>query len=327
MPDNPKASVSQELTGVVDVGKESFSVDTTPPPVEGKPAEDAEEKPEEKKEVEEKKEEPPASEEEKKEDEEVKPKEAIEKREVKSKLEPGVEFDDDKLPKGVQSRLARMRQYQGKAERRAEAAEVELKVLREQAKPKVDIGDEPKRPDINAFESEDEYDKARDKYLEDLTAFRVKQAIAEQGETQRQADVEAVKKTQEDIQRERQTEIQRGLREGADKYDDFEDAIKDVQIPNFMIEILEKLPNLGDVAYRLGKEPGLLDEISMLSTVDATMRLLELSNSLKPKKTTKAPAPIKPVTTAGGGIKSLEQMSYPEYKKYMQKRERERKGQ
>ena len=326
MPDDPKASVSQELTGVVDIGKESFSVDTTPPPVEGKPAEDAKEETGEKKEVEEKKEEKPTSEEEKKEDEEVKPKEAAKKEEPKVEPEPEPE-DDIKLPKGVEKRLAKMRRKQGDAERRAEAAEAELKVLRAEAKPKIDIGNEPERPDINAFESEDEYDKARDKYLEDLTAFRVKQAIAEQGETQRQADVEAVKKTQEDIQRERQTEIQRGLREGADKYDDFEDAIKDVQIPNFMIEILEKLPNLGDVAYRLGKEPGLLDEISMLSTVDATMRLLELSNSLKPKKTTKAPAPIKPVTTAGGGIKSLEQMSYPEYKKYMQKRERERKGQ
>ena len=298
----PKKSVSQEPQGTVDQGEESFSVDTTP--VEIKPGIDA-----------------PAKEEvvddEVSDDEVTPPSDDDEGGEVPPVEDVTPVEDDDKLPKGVQKRLDKMRRKQGDAERETEALRDEIKALKKAAEARPDIG---ARPDITNFETEGEY-------LEALTDYKVKQAMAEQTEKQIVKDEESAKQRQEDLAKQRYKEIQRALRESsASKHDDFDDVIENLKMTDTMIQIIERLPNLGDVAYELGKKPSLVEDIADMPAIEAALKLKEISDNLKTKKVTKAPAPVRPVSGSGGGIKSLEDMTQAEYNKVRDKQDKERKG-
>jgi len=89
---------------------------------------------------------------------------------------------------------------------------------------------------------------------------------------------------------------------------------------------MERLPNLGDVAYELGKKSGLVEDIADMPAIEAALKLKEISDNLKIKKTTSAPIPVRTVRGSGGGIKSLEDMSMPEYIKFRDKQDKERQG-
>jgi len=342
MSDEPKDSVAQAVPMAIDTSEESFSVDAQPEPVEGKTESDA--SAEEEKGTEEEKEEAGAEEEkeEKTEDtsdsdkdkkgkdgeKEGDKKDTADKGKEKAEPEAEVETGDEKLPKGVQKRLAKMRRKQGDAEREAIALRQELEATKAEleAHTKVDIGEKPTRPKPDDFEDEDKYDDALAEFYEKLSEFNAKKVLAEQERTKRLTSKEAAEKDREKILKERHAEIQRGLREVKDKYDDFDDVMKAVVVPDDLLEVFEKLPNIGDVAYYLGKHADVLDDVSNMTLVDATIRLMEVSTSLKPKKTTKAPPPIKPVSGTGGGIKTLDKVPFAEYKKIREKQMKEAAG-
>ena len=293
----PKKSVSQELQGEVDKGEESFSVDTAPIETKSESDAPAEEV------VEEDTPEPEVEE-----GGEVE-EEVVEKKPI---------LDDDKLPKGVQKRLDKMRRKQGDAEREAESLRAEVDVLKKAAEARPDIG---ARPDITNFETEGEY-------LEALTDYKVEKALAEREEKRIEKDKELAEKRQEDLAKQRYREIQRALQESsaAKSNDDFDDVIENLKITDTMIQVMERLPNFGDVAYELGKKSSLVNDIAEMPAIEAALKLKEISDNLKTKKTTKAPAPIRPVGGSGGGIKSLEDMSQAEYNKFRDKQDKERKG-
>jgi len=292
----PKQSVSQETPGAIDEGKESFTVDQTPEPVEGKTeTDDSGEVIEEKGELE----------------PEIEPE--AEPKEEKIVPEPE---DEGILPKGVQKRIDTITRKRREAEREADALRAENEALKSAAESRPDIGPEP---NISDFETEGEYLKA-------LSKFQVKEAVAEQNEERRKKDEETAKQRQEEIIKERYDDIQLALKSTSSKYPDFDEVIEGLKVTDPILQVMEKLPNLGEVAYMLGKKPTLIAEIAKMPIIEATLKLKEISDNLQSKKTTKSPTPIRPVSGTGGGIKSLEDMSFPEYRKVMEAREKERRG-
>jgi hypothetical protein len=309
-----KASESVQLGGMlVDSGKESFSVDLIG---DAKKAEAG------------KKEQvadPPAA-------PEVEAKGADEKKEGEgkepereSKLEVKHEDDtsdiesDDKVPVGVKKRFDKLTRQREDAKREADllrAENAELKAA--QAKEAIDA----EEPDITKFETEADFLKA-------LTAYQVKKELATK-------DVESTKKAKEDIEQEqdkakadRHEAIQKGLKAAESKYDDFKKLVyeaKDTRITEQMVDIMLELPNMGEVVYQLAKDPKKAAEIADLNPARQAFRLKEISDSIKSKKITKAPAPIRAIGATGGDIKALADMSYPEYKALRDKQDKEKRG-
>ena len=309
MSEEPKESMSQELPGVVDEGGMSFSVDSTPEGEVESPKEEVTSTSKEKDD-----EEIPAFEgEEVKEEGTSAPEE---KTDAKEEEVPSKEEKKDGLPKGVRKQIDRLTRKRREAEREAEALRLENETLKKSTEFKKDIKD---KPDIVDFDTEEEYTEA-------LIDYRVSMALVDEKERQRLKSEEELKARQEAIANERHARIQREQKKASSKYDDFEDVIEDLKITDSMVQILEEMPNMGDIAYKLGKDPELVAEIMDMSIVEATLRIREVSEELKPKKITKTPAPLRPVSGTGGHVKSLDEMSYPEYRKAMEARDKERRG-
>jgi hypothetical protein len=316
--EDPAMSVSQ--TGpniVIDTGKDSFAVDITPEPVEGKTEEaEAPAEPEEKAEPKEGEAEPKEGEE-----EPAKTKEKEEAAVEEKKKEEGGE-EEPPLPKGVQKRIDVITRKRREAERQTEALfreNEELKKLIQTAETEKKISLELEEPDIDKFETEEEYQKA-------IIDYRVNLALAKQAEEVRKEQAVAAQREQERIAQKKLEDIQASLSKGYGKYDDFEEAIKDLNVTSDMLYIMDRLPNMADVAYYLGKNLNMTSEIVDMAAYDAAFKLKEISDTLKSKRTTKAPAPIKPVVATGGDVKTPEQMSMAEYMKYRDKQEKERRG-
>jgi len=287
----PAKSESQELPRVTDTGEESFSVDTTI--------------------VEEPKAEPKAEEEPTTEGE---PKAGEEPKEE----EPVVETPEPvhELPKGVQKRIDVITRKRRDAERELEVVYAENEALKRAAEENVVVGD---KPDVNDFETEEAYYEA-------LTDYKVSTAMAKRDERQRDRDEAARERREIQAQSDLERNIRAALDDASDKYDDFDKVIKDVEITESMLQVLERLPNAGDVAYKLGKTPGLVDSIVSMPIVEATLKLKEISDKIKTPKINKAPNPLRPVAATGGGIKTLENMSMSEYNKVRDKQDQERRG-
>jgi hypothetical protein len=299
MASEPAESTSQQLAGIVDTGEESFSVESAPVPVEGKPKEtSAEEKPGEK-------------------PEETSEKEPGEKPGEAPTEKPGAEED---LPKGVQKRLATVTRKRHDAERDAAAARTENQELLSRIEalehPESKPGEEPQ---VDDFDTEEEY-------LEAVSEYRADQKFAEREATQKAEREEEVREEQEAEAQARQKSLIGKLQKGVEKYEDFEDVVEDLNITGDMIQILESFPNIPDVVYALGNDPEIVAKLVDMPFLQAAYTMKEISDGLAKKKSTKAPDPIKPVTTTGGTIKSLEQMSQKEYNEYRDKQDKEKRG-
>lgn len=306
----PSASTSQENVQAIDTGEESFCVDSVLSTVNAET--------ETGQEIE--------TEAEQAEKQENQKQENAEDEENKAKDEPGDESEDEsedgpedepsdkekqKLPKGVEKRLAKMRKKQGDAERRAEAAEMELEALKrkQELAKSTEIGEKPK---VDDFETEEEY-------LEALADYKINKKYAEL-EAKRTEQLEAkAAEERKIIEKRKQEKLQESFGKAAKKYKDFNETVKDIFISNAMAEVLAIIPNAGDVAYYLGKNPDITEDIASMPTVETVLAIQEISNKVKPKKTSKAPAPIKPIRTHGGNIKTPEHMTMKEYIEFRRK--------
>lgn len=295
MEDGPAISISQEAHGVVDTGADSFSVDTTPAPVEGKAEEKAEEKPEEK------------------------PTEELAEKPTEESEEKPV-IDEEELPKGVKKKLAIYTRKRRDAERETATFRAQNKELHARLEamehPKPELGEEPQ---INTFDTEEEY-------LEAVGEWRADKKVAERDKAQQAKQDEENREEQEAASQARKEALMASLRKGADKYDDFEDVMDDLNVTWDMVNILESLPNVSDVAYMLGNDPDMVGKLAEMPFLAAAYKMKEMSDNLLKKKTTKAPDPVTPVSTTGGLMKSLESMGQAEYNKVMNTRDKERRG-
>jgi hypothetical protein len=314
----PKMSEAIQVGGIMDTGKESFGVDIL---ADVKAA--AIEKPEaEKPGKTEQVADPPAAPEVETKGAKKDDKDTGEADDLKLTVKTDAEIDSDddsNLPVGVRKRLNKMRWEKGETEREAERLRAEnaaLKAANEKAK----IDSE--EPDITKFETEAEYLKA-------LTAYQVKKQLADKAVEDSKKSVDSAKEQDDREKAERHTAIQSSLKEAEKKYDDFKATVidnKDLKITEQMVDIMMDLPNMGEIAYRLGKNPDLAAEIASMPLTKQAFALKDISDQIKSKKITKAPNPVRSIGATGGDIKALSDMTYAEYKKYMDKREQERRG-
>lgn len=119
-------------------------------------------------------------------------------------------------------------------------------------------------------------------------------------------------------------------KEFAAEHDDFNEVVKDQQIPNSVGMTIIKLKNGPAVAYYLGQNPDVCQELTELAETEgdevAIAELGVISRSLMPKEETpvrskekqesKLPEPIKPVgARSSKSTVSLADMPYDDYKK------------
>lgn len=303
--DENKDSISTGAVGPVDDGSESFTVGAASEEVEEKGSDAPAEKPVD-------------------EDGDTKDGDGADQPETDKGKKPA-DFDDedipdDKLPKGVLKRLDKMRRKQGDSEREAERLRMENETLRKAQQQQKDIGDKPKPSD---------YETDAD-YIDAVTDWKVNKAMAEREQKEADRRAEENKKRSDYEAEERHREIQKKLKDGEKKYQDFKDVVfKDnVPITPQIVEISGHFDNVADVFYYLGKNIEEAVDIARSGPAVQALALKEISDKLKikEKKTTKAPAPIKPISSTGAGLKDLENMSYPEYCKARAKAEKEAKG-
>ena len=289
-------SASQETQSVVDEGATSFAVDSTPEVREGESS--------------------PAKNEPEKKVEEPQKEETSEKDGEKGKE---TKITEDILPKGVQKRIDAITKKRYDAQREADTLREENTSLRKAAEEKEEAIEAAKKPNLDDFDDDESYQDA-------MVDYKVKQALTAKDNDQKEASQKEREQRQKWDAEDRHARLQEGLARVAGKYDDFDKVISKVKVTPAMEDVITELPNAGEVAYFLGKDLPLVDEIAEMSPIHAAFKLKEISDSLKTKKTTKSPAPLRTVPGTGGDIKTLENLSMAEYNKVRDQQDKERRG-
>lgn len=180
-------------------------------------------------------------------------------------------------------KLDKAYRQRAEAQARAELLEKELAALKQ-----------PKAPEGEPTLEQFDYDP--EKYAAAKADYAKSQAGKEFEAKQR---AEAGKQSQQKLISAWEEKAERG----ADKYDDFNDIVGDLQPNNPLIQAIMDAENGEDIAYHLGKNPKEAKRIAELSPVSQVREIGKLEAKLlstpeKPKTPSKAPAPITPLTGA-----------------------------
>lgn len=228
----------------------------------------------------------------------------------------------DERPKGkggFQRRIDALIKKQTALEERATTAERRAAEL-ESKQPKTEVkpagSDEPTR---EQFQTDEQYIKA-------LARWEVKQEM----KAEKEAEVKAVEEARiKSVYKSYNEKLSQSRAE----HEDFDEVVgsSDIVVPRDVILAIPEMDNGPEVAYFLGKNPDVCEELMGMSPIKAIGAVWVISESLDGKGKTgktetesaktkkiesKAPAPIKPVST--GSTKSsvpLDQMSMSDYKK------------
>lgn len=218
---------------------------------------------------------------------------------------------EDKGPtRAERRRQARERSEAALKEAQAKAADAERRAqeIRDAAK-------SVPAPKQNDFDSYEEYQAA-------LSSYRTLGTLDDREARQREAEAKTHFKQVEELKKQQQAEDAQSwadqVAEGKTKYPDFEQVAQNPNLP-----ITEKLANMmlqsdvaADMAYHLGKNPTLAQQISSLDEVQmarAVGRLEAQVSAPKPKPTSSAPDPITPVKGKATALKNPDEMTYQEY--------------
>lgn len=228
--------------------------------------------------------------------------------------------DDDDVPKGVQKKI-------GKLTKKYRGLERDLKTEREkrvEAEKRLDTllakgtkEDSEQAPVPEDFETDQEYQIALIRHVNKLEN---KQA-GEKEEPGERREPETDDDDVEMTEAERKS-LRRMHRKGIKAYDDWDETVEDVEIPQDAVGVLTSLDNAEDVLYHLGANPDVAEEIEDMTAAQAGAEIQRLSLKLQSKKATKAPDPMKPVKTSEGGQKSVEDMTMPEYIAWRKKQDK-----
>lgn len=227
-------------------------------------------------------------------------------------------------------------QYQRatRAEQRAEAHERELNELRAKTAPQAEKKEEPKKPDPKAFYDDKGQFKAFE-YAEELAAYSANKAVsddrAKQAEDLRKAEQAAAEATA----RERVAETTK-------KYPDFAEVMQssDLQTHTAVLQYLSASEHIGEVSYYLAKHPDVVERINKLHPLKAIAEVRDIEKTFEkpaaktddksdeppPLKTSGAPAPIKPLSSATTVNTNTDpaKMTYKELRAYERSRNRRR---
>ena len=207
--------------------------------------------------------------------------------------------------RSVERRIDRLTKRAAEDRERAQALARELEALRQVKAPA------PDEPRMDQFQDIEEYAKAREKWA-------VNRAIREQDKTRRQAI--ALQRTAELT---KQWETRASI--GASKYEDFDEIVGDLKPNSAWSVAMMQEENSEEIAYHLGKNIKEAQRIARLDPYAQVREIAKLSIKLAtpeaPKKPSKAPPPITPVTEPGQPTNGEYRpgMSFEEYRKWGKK--------
>lgn len=207
------------------------------------------------------------------------------------------------------AQMDRVKQEAREAQERAAHLERELARVK---------GADTKPPKLEDFEDHDEY-------LAELSAFKAEQRMNSRQVQDLEREAAASKKQTEELQQRQAQEAAQNWAAQADeartRYADF-DAVTgadDLRISNDMAHHITMSDNGADIAYHLGMNKELAAELATLPAPElaGAMRMLErtvTAQTPKPRTTSQAPDPVKPLKGGAAAVKDPSKMSASEYR-------------
>ena len=203
--------------------------------------------------------------------------------EVTEPEESGEVVEEPDVQAGVEKKLAKLTKKRRDAEREAE-------YWREQAMAnKAPVT--PEKPAENLPPQAESFDNYDD-YLRATARFEAKQELAQEQARSKEAEQANA----------HNAKVQGAIRKGNEKYDDFDEVSRAIPLSKYALVAATETEAPEEVVYFLGKNPGEAERIASLPPFQQVREIYRIENRLSsppPKRTTKAPAPIEPVTSTG----------------------------
>lgn len=225
----------------------------------------------------------------------------------------GGEQAEDSDKDGPKSRHQRRKEAMERLRTENEEKAQRLRELEQQLQQFEAMSSDTKMPQMDDFASYEEYQAA-------LSAHHAMRMMDDRQKAQLTKDMEARRAEVQRIEQERQREIAQGwqsqVAEAKARYQDFEQVAFTAPISNEVAQMVAGMDAGADVAYQLGLNPAEAQRISRLSPVEAAMELGRLEARLsapKPRTTTQAPDPVKPVRPKASPTKDPSKMTMAEY--------------
>lgn len=238
-----------------------------------------------------------------------------------------------KKPGRLQKRIDRLTKRAAEAERRAAEAEAALADKKPAPAPKAEAKEEPDPEDFETY----------DEYLGEWEAWKDaaygKKPKAPEAKPEAKADTAKVEKETPDQEfQDALEDVREAFADTRAKHTDFDEVIgaKDLQITRDMVLALAEAEDPGSIVYHLGKHKEEAARIAALPPLAQAKEIGKLEvlvakpeeaeKSPKAKKATAAPAPIEPVGGSDASKQSLDKMSFSEYERTMNEKEKNRSG-
>ena len=216
---------------------------------------------------------------------------------------------------GVQKRIDKLTKRASESEREAtfwKSKALEAEALKAQPKTETPKRDQTGEPDVNDFETHREY-------LDALIDFRADAKLSDR-DAKSQAE-----KLKTEFQSRVKTHVEK-VKEFAKTHADFNEVLAEVEDFPMSIAVQDAILDGGpEMHYELAKNPELLEKLNSMGFAAAQREIGRIEERLAVRKTqktekkleSKAPAPIKAVGSNSSGTvkKSLDEMSYDEFKK------------
>lgn len=225
------------------------------------------------------------------------------------KPDAGEDDQGHQLPKGVQKRIDRLTREKYRLQAQLDVMQSQRAQPEQQRQPAPQAEGAPTPDKFSSYEE----------YLEAKAEWKAEQKVAEVLRKQQES-------TQQQTAQAEHTKLQRTwekrVQDAMSVYDDFEDVAlsPDVPVTQAMMQSILRAEKGADVAYFLGKNPEVAQQLSQLDPVSVAIRIGEIAATVaRPaaKKTTNAPPPITPIgSRAGGPQKDPDKMSVEEWTRW-----------
>lgn len=229
--------------------------------------------------------------------------------------ETTAEQDHPKKESGVQKRFNKLTRQREEAKREAEALKAELDKLKAEREAQANA-----KPDEDDF---DDYESYLD--AEDAWKAKTKELRETRQDTGQDDGLTAEQRTAYAV-------VQEATKDASERFEDYEEVMntEGLAISPQMLEHMQYADDPAKVAYLLGKNPKLSQEIANMPSHQQAREIAKLDMQVKakppkPVQKSKASKPISKVAGTQVQQKSIGEMSFAEYNAYMNKKDAERR--
>lgn len=153
---------------------------------------------------------------------------------------------------------------------------------------------EPQAPTVDQFDDYDQYVGAVARYNAQM-AMRDEQARLQEQQAEQQKQQQMAQIAQAYQQKESEVRA---------KHEDYDEVVRNPSLPinSVMAQVIQRSEAGPEIAYYLGNNPAVADQISRLSPLDAVKQLAVIETNLSKKPEAAPPRkPVDPVSTVGAG--------------------------